>query len=262
MREQEAAMQTATDDKMETTIDFGTTAVAGTAAVGPTEWLMMREMTHRINNELTSMIGVVSLVAARSSNPDVQLALEQVIEHLYDQARIYRALQMPAGNGWIDATAYMRDLCESISRAKLQSNGVELMLVEHPIRLSTFQCWKLGMIISELITNSCRHAFGDKGGSIRVELIKQGSCAVCRVTDDGTSSEIVRTGHGLKIVQQLALALDGEIDLRLGRDGAIATISFPIAERAQNHWPRVAEPSSTDIKVSYSRPAKNQSEPR
>ena len=141
---------------------------------------------------------------------------------------------MPLENKWIDATACLRELCQLISRAKLQRNGIQLIFVEHPVWLTTIQCWKLSMIISELITNSCRHAFGDKGGSIRVELKKRGSRAECSVADDGTNSELVRSGHGTKIVQQLALALDGGIDLRFGREGAIATVSFQIARPVQS----------------------------
>jgi two-component sensor histidine kinase len=196
----------------------------------PAEFLLLREMTHRINNELTSAISFASVIASRSHNGDVKIALANMIEHLFDHARVYRALQMPAENKWVDATAYLRELCQSISCAKLRHNSIELVLVEHQIRLTSMQCWRLGMILSELITNSCRHAFTEIGGSIRIELKKRGSSAECRITDDGSSSDIVRSGHGLKIVKHLAIALDGAIDLRFGEDGAIATVSFRIAE--------------------------------
>ena len=102
------------------------------------------------------------------------------------------------------------------------------MLVEHQIQLHSLQCWRLGMIISELITNSYRHAFGDNGGTICVELKRRGNIAECRVTDDGSSSDIVRSGHGLSIVRQLAGTLGGNIDLQFGQDGAVAVLSFPM----------------------------------
>jgi len=165
----------------------------------PAEFLLLREMTHRINNELTSAISFASVIASRSHNGDVKIALASMIEHLFDHARVYRALQMPAENKWVDATAYLRELCQSISCAKLRHNSIELVLVEHQIRLT-------------------------------IELKKRGSSAECRITDDGSSSDIVRSGHGLKIVKHLAIALDGAIDLRFGEDGAIATVSFRIAE--------------------------------
>jgi two-component sensor histidine kinase len=46
--------------------------------------------------------------------------------------------------------------------------GIELVLVERPFKMSSERCWRLGLILSELITNSARHAFAESGGMIRV----------------------------------------------------------------------------------------------
>src|SRR5580658_9499169 len=160
------------------------------------EFLLLQEMVHRINNELTSTIGIISCAAERSNNCDVKVALDEVIEHLYDHARTYRALQMTTANRSIDAAAYLRELCQSISRAKLRHTGVELILVEQPLQLNSAQCWRLGLIVAELITNASRHAFADVGGTIRVELRKRGASVECRVADDGSGPENIRPGRG------------------------------------------------------------------
>ena len=82
------------------------------------ELLLLREMMHRINNELTSTISIFYGAAERTSNRNVKVALTNAIEHLYDHARVYRALQMPAANKSIDAAAY----CESFAnRSVVQS---------------------------------------------------------------------------------------------------------------------------------------------
>jgi two-component sensor histidine kinase len=194
------------------------------------QFLLLREMVHRINNELTSTIGIISCAADCEKNRKVKVALINVIEHLYDQARTYRALQMPTPNKPIDAAAYLRELCQSISRAKLRHNGIKLVLSEQPLQLNSGQCWRLGLIVSELITNASRHAFRDTGGTIRVELRKLGTTVECRVTDDGSGPENIGPGQGLEIIQQLARALNGEVDQRFGAMGAAAIVSFPIEE--------------------------------
>jgi two-component sensor histidine kinase len=196
----------------------------------PGEFFLLQEMMHRINNELTSTIGVISCAADRSDNCGVKVALTEVIEHLYDHARVYRALQMPTANRWIDAAAYLRELCQSISRAKLRHNGVELVLVEHSLQLSSAQCWRMGLIISELITNASKHAFADAGGTIRIELRKRGASVECRVADDGSGPKNIRPGQGLGIIQQLARGLKGRVNQRFGAKGTVAIVSFPIAE--------------------------------
>ena len=156
-------------------------------AVALEEHLLVREITHRINNELTSAIGVATLTASRSKNNEVKVALAGVIDVLYNFARVHRALEMPTQATSRDAAEYLRSLFQCISRSKLSHRGIQLVFVESPIQLSSERCWRLGMIASELITNAERHAFGDGGGTIRVELSSSGNYVVFRVEDASES---------------------------------------------------------------------------
>jgi two-component sensor histidine kinase len=198
------------------------------------EYLLLRELTHRINNELAATIGFVSLSAARSGDNDVKLALAGVIQHVTNSARIYRALQMPADDDRVDAAAYLRELCQSISRAKLQHKGIELVFVECLLQLNASRCWRLGMIVSELIANASRHAFRDGGGKIQVELLNRETFVECTVTDNGSGSENIRPGQGMKIIRSLVHDLHGTIDHRSGVIGTSAVLSIPLGETALN----------------------------
>jgi two-component sensor histidine kinase len=195
---------------------------------GVGEELLLRELTHRINNELASTIGFVKLTAAQSESEDVKIALAGVIEHIHDFAGVYRALQMPAGNGRVDAAGYLRGLCQSISRAKLQHRGIELTFVESPLQLDAAQCWRLGMIVSELIANASRHAFRDGGGKILVELDGQAPFAECTVTDNGSGAKDITPGQGLRIISSLAADIDGSVEHRAGAMGTCAKLCFPV----------------------------------
>jgi hypothetical protein len=69
------------------------------------ERLLLRELTHRINNEFAAAISLISLVAARSSNDDVKIALAAIQDRLQDCAQVHHILQMPEHSIWIDAGA-------------------------------------------------------------------------------------------------------------------------------------------------------------
>jgi two-component sensor histidine kinase len=75
---------------------------------------------------------------------------------------------MPTYSTVMDASDYVRVLCQSIKRAKLDDRNIELTLVEHPVKMRSDCCWRLGMIVSELIANSARHAFDGQGGAISI----------------------------------------------------------------------------------------------
>jgi two-component sensor histidine kinase len=51
--------------------------------VCPDGALLMRELSHRINNEFTSAISVISLAAARSDSNEVKAALNGVSDRLH-----------------------------------------------------------------------------------------------------------------------------------------------------------------------------------
>jgi two-component sensor histidine kinase len=82
----------------------------------------MRELLHRVYNEFTSAINVVSIAAARSASSEVKAALNDVSERLHHYTDVHRTLQMPEHTTYIDAASYLRQLCVSISRSKRESN--------------------------------------------------------------------------------------------------------------------------------------------
>ena len=188
--------------------------------------LLLREFSHRINNEFASAIGVISIAAAHA-NDEAKVALAAVQDQLQNYALLHHALQMPEHSNCIDAAAYLRQLCRAISRSKLESKGIELRLVERTFRMNSERCWRLGLIVSELITNAERHAFRNGGGWVQIELLPSLPFVECRVTDNGTGEANTRPGHGLKIVEALARSLGGTIDQRFGPHGATAVLIFP-----------------------------------
>jgi two-component sensor histidine kinase len=134
---------------------------------------------------------------------------------------------MPENDTLIDASAYLENLCLAISRSKLVGTRIDLVLTASPLRLSSELCWRLGMIVYELVTNAARHAFGDGNGQIRVELSRAGKFVECRVVDNGSAPAKVQRGRGLKIVDELVKGLDGRLDQRFGQGGSFSILTFP-----------------------------------
>jgi two-component sensor histidine kinase len=194
----------------------------------PEERLLMNELTHRIGNEFASAISRVSLAAARSGNHEVRLALTSVAELLHHYADVYRALQMPEHQNRINVAAYLEHLCLSISRSKLDYVKINLVLVAVPLPMQSDRCWRLGMIVYELITNAARHAFDGRNGEIRVELSRSGYFVECSVLDNGSAPANVRPGNGLKIIEKLVEGLDGRFEQQFGPQGSTSTIVFPV----------------------------------
>ena len=144
---------------------------------------------------------------------------------------VHHALQMPASDNCIDAAAYLRSLCDSISRSKLENRNIELVLVEFPFKMSSERCWMMGMIVAELVNNAVRHAFDEQGGAIEVECRTSGAFVECHVSDNGSASSVdVRPGSGLKIIGALAQELGARFQFNFGEDGSHAVLVIPVEQ--------------------------------
>jgi two-component sensor histidine kinase len=175
----------------------------------------------------------VSLAAAHSGNEEVKLALSAVNELLHSYADVHHALRMPKADRLIDAATYLRQLCLSISRSKLNHLETHLVLAACPLLLRSDRCWRLGMTVYELIANAMRHAFSDGKREIRVALLRGGSYVICKVQNDGSPPKSVVPGRGLKIVQVLVKTLNGNLKHKFGSDGTISLLAFPFSDGAQ-----------------------------
>jgi two-component sensor histidine kinase len=194
----------------------------------PEERLLLRELTHRINNEFASVVNMISFAAAHTESTETRSALTAVMDRLDGYVRVHRALQVPDASDLVDAAAYLRELCRSISLSKLERKNIDLVFSERPLSLKSEQCWILGMIVYELINNAARHAFDEAGGEIRAQIAQVGRLIECQVSDDGIARIHTRRGRGLRIIEDLAARLQGHFERKLGPHGSESRVIFPV----------------------------------
>jgi two-component sensor histidine kinase len=200
----------------------------------PDESLLLRELNHRINNELTIAIYAVSAKAVQSDSVAVKAALLDVVDLLHQCADVHRALHMPNQGRLTDAARYLQQLCFSVTKYQLDRLAIRVLFSANDLRLEGEHCWKLGLIVSELLTNVARHAqFDARHPELRVELTLAGNVVKCRVSDNGSAPEPIRRGRGLTIIDELVSRLGGRIHTSCAAEGSYFLVSFPLTEAEQ-----------------------------
>jgi two-component sensor histidine kinase len=91
---------------------------------------LLREFSHRINNEFSSAIGAISIAAARSTNVEARGVLDAAQDRLQNYAKAHRALRFPEQSRHMDTAEYLRRLCQAITHSRLSNKGIELRFVE------------------------------------------------------------------------------------------------------------------------------------
>ena len=101
-------------------------------------------------------------------------------------------------------------------------------------RLEGERCWKLGLIVSELLTNVARHArFDDRHPEAKVKLLLAGNVVRCEVSDNGSASDLIVRGRGLTIVGELGRNLGGRVHASSAAEGSSFLLTFPLTESEQ-----------------------------
>ena len=199
------------------------------------ERTLLDELNHRINNDFASAINLVAVSALRSNNTSVKLALGNVVELLHSLAEVNRALKTPDADVVVDAAEYLHTLCRSMSRSRLDRLGIKLVLATETVWLHSERCWRLGLIVHELITNAARHALFQEGdGEVEVDLSRAGGFVRCMVTDNGLPPANVKSGRGLRILGDLAESLGGYVDHSSAK-GSCFSLVFPFTENERRN---------------------------
>jgi two-component sensor histidine kinase len=226
------------------------------------ERTLLRELTHRINNELASSISAVSAAAVRTDNQEVKVALSNVVDMLQQHADLNRILAVPDSDELVDAAEYIRKLGLAASRCVLEPIGIRLALVADTLPLEAQRCWRLALSVHELVINAARHAcFDGREGAIKVKLSLTESVVNCIVADNGSISARLKPGRGLRIVNSLAKSLGGRLEYGFGEQFSSFLLVFPVTECERRANRAVALRRFKGARQRRAAPARSRSQP-
>jgi len=137
----------------------------------------------------------------------------------------------------VDLKIFLGELCRLLqdgSGAPYWRVRVDLDIA--PVRLQIERAIPLALLVTELATNSFKHAFPNgRVGTIAVKLTAEDDTILLAVADDGIGtspphpedSGEERSGLGLVLTQALAKQLGGTLTTS-GPPGTATTLSFPL----------------------------------
>jgi len=190
--------------------------------------LVLKEVHHRIKNNMSTMMSLLSLQAGNARDGFARAALENAEKRMQSMGVLYDKLYHSVEFNRLSIRIYLSALVDEVLENFPNSH---LVTVEKNIQefiLDANHLQSLGMIINELLTNSMKYAFlGREHGLITVSATNIDDTVTIIVQDDGTGiPESVSwdnsTGFGLQLVKALTVQLEGTI--RMERTGGTKVI--------------------------------------
>jgi two-component sensor histidine kinase len=185
------------------------------------------EADHRIANSLTLIVGLVRMHAtsvskqAKSmSSKEVSMLLVEVAARIQTVARLHRLLSHGEQRTEVDLGEYLREICASLMSSFSSAGNVSLSLNSAPgCLVRSDHVVSLGLIVSEMITNSFKHAHpsGVPGRmSVGCHHTPEGMLCV-DVADDGVGlpdgfDPQADGGLGFRLVRSLGQQLGAKVE--------------------------------------------------
>ena len=193
--------------------------------------LLMQELQHRVANSLQIIASVLLQSARKVNSEETRSHLTDAHQRVMSVATLQKQLAT-SQEGAVKLRGYFTELCGSIS-ASMIADGSQLQLIADvddsvvDARVSV----SLGLIVTELVINSLKHAFppGSRHGLIEVRFRQAGDGWILKVEDDGAGFPVgahaALPGLGTGIVEALARQLDADVATGSAHPGTRVTVS-------------------------------------
>ena len=196
----------------------------------------IREIHHRVKNNLQTVAALLRLQARRLDSPEARAALEESVRRVASIAVVHERLSQAVDESVpFDGVAdQVLAMCAEVAAPE---STVQVRRTGSPGRLPADVATALAMVLTELVQNAVEHGFGGAGrGQVDVAFERTDDALVVTVTDDGRGLPPGfhldgSTRLGLQIVRTL---VEGELRGTLqvepaGSAGARARLTLPLA---------------------------------
>ena len=194
--------------------------------------LLTREMSHRVKNSLTSVVGLLRVQARSAQSQDVKNALEDASLRVATIAEVHDHLWRGSRIGFVDLADFMTELCKKL---KGNTDGHTLHCHADPMLLSADNAIPLGLLITELVTNAIKYAYPGGRGAIEVAAREIDGQLHVEVSDqgiglpDGFAIDQPRASLGFKVIARMARQLQGHLTIASNHSkGAHFLLDLPI----------------------------------
>jgi two-component sensor histidine kinase len=199
--------------------------------------LLLREVYHRVKNNMQVIDSMLFLESRKVSPRPTPELIDILRKRVFALGLVHQQLTDSRNMEYFRAAPFIRALVENLGTSQAaQEHGVTLETGIDEIEVNLDFAIPLGLLITELVTNSFKHAhaqtisiFFHRCGAHLVNLTVQDDGADYDTTGIKLDPDVMSNGQGSKIVDGLVRQLDGKLEITRDK-GMRTSISMPLPE--------------------------------
>ena len=199
-------------------------AARNEAAVAQQE-LLMKEIHHRVKNNLQIVASLLNLQASRIKQPEAKAEFASARDRVRALATLHRHLYSQGEVHTINMRLFLTELCGQLFAAMGEREGtrISLNIEASELQMSSDQAVPLSLIVTEAVSNALKYAFPNgRSGTVEVCLTGSADEAELTISDDGVGipagraeTEMgVRDGLGLTLIRGFARQLGATLNVK------------------------------------------------
>lgn len=199
--------------------------------------VLLREIHHRVKNNLQVISSLLNIQARHLPEAELRAPFEECRRRIVSMSLIHDQLYRRQDIGRIDFGHYLEELV-GLQRAAfgLSADRLEIRVGVDVPPLDIALAVSCGLIVNELLSNACKHAFPDeRTGQICISLLETDDQWILSVEDNGIGNAAQASsgdGLGMELVAALTRQLKGRLAYE-NSDGCRVCIRFPAPLKSQ-----------------------------
>jgi PAS domain S-box-containing protein len=192
--------------------------------------VLLKEIHHRVKNNLQIVSSLLNLQSDASQDPKVHALFEESRNRIKSIALVHETLYSTQNLATIDMATYTQNLIDQLRG--LYGGGIVIEIRAEEIVFDIDTAMHCGLILNELISNAMKHAFPLGKGRILVEITSEKESRVLVVQDDGIGlpadiDPATAASLGLRLVVALVRQLGGTLQFDRGHGTRVAARFAP-----------------------------------
>jgi|GEM_PF-2494169 two-component sensor histidine kinase len=178
--------------------------------------LLLRELNHRVKNNLQVVSSLIRLQSSRMPEGEARQALDSAQGRIRSISLVHERMYRAGLEGRVVAEDYLRDIANGVAAQRQGARReVSVKVDGGGIELDLDSAVNLGLIVNESVDNAFKHVFErGRGSRLEISLTRgEGDIVRLRVSDDGPGFEprCQAGGLGLRMIEAIARQMDGRI---------------------------------------------------